>query len=96
MYRNELLPFKKKLDFILFFAILSLIHFLSRIRLVLSKCCKRRTLMTYSEIERETEALNRYASELLKDSKRANDFFVRVGIYNTDGKLTKEYGGENS
>ncbi|HPJ15305.1 MAG TPA: hypothetical protein PLE16_14895 [Spirochaetota bacterium] len=52
--------------------------------------------MTYSEIERETEALNRYASELLKDSKRANDFFVRVGIYNTDGKLTKEYGGENS
>jgi len=27
MYRDELLPFKKKLDFILFFAILSLIHF---------------------------------------------------------------------
>jgi hypothetical protein len=50
--------------------------------------------MTYSEIEKEAEALNKYGSELLKDPKRADDFFRNVGIYTADGKLTKEYGGE--
>ena len=51
--------------------------------------------MTNKEIEKEVKALNKYGEELLTNPKRADEFFVKVGIYTPDGKLTKEYGGQD-
>lgn len=50
--------------------------------------------MTEKEIEKEVFLLDKFAKELLSDRERALEFFVRVGIYDKEGKLAKEYGGE--
>lgn len=51
--------------------------------------------MTEKEIEKEVFLLDKFREELLNDITRADAFFQIVGIYDSEGKLTKEFGGEN-
>ncbi|HPJ87243.1 MAG TPA: hypothetical protein PLU55_03965 [Candidatus Pacearchaeota archaeon] len=50
--------------------------------------------MTEEEIEKEVFLLDKFREKLLNDKTRADAFFQRIGIYNSEGKLTKEFGGE--
>ena len=50
--------------------------------------------MTEEEIEKEVFLLDKFREELLNDRIRADAFFQSVGIYDSEGNLTKEFGGE--
>ena len=50
--------------------------------------------MTEEEIEKEVFLLDKFREELLNDRTRADAFFQIVGIYDSEEKLTKEFGGE--
>lgn len=56
--------------------------------------CKVLEKLTEEEIEKEVFLLDKFREELLNDRTRADAFFQNVGIYDSEGKLTKEFGGE--
>ena len=56
--------------------------------------CKVLKKLTEEEIEKEVFLLDKFREELLNDRTRADAFFQSVGIYNSEGKLTKEFGGD--
>ena len=56
--------------------------------------CKGSRNLTEKEIEKEVFLLDKFREELLNDITRADAFFQSVGIYDSEGKLTKEFGGE--
>ena len=43
------------------------------------------------EYKLELKIVKDYSKELLKDPKKAREFFVRAGIYTKNGNLTKTY-----
>ena len=56
--------------------------------------CKVLKKLTEEEIKKEVFLLDKFREELLNDRTRADAFFQNVGIYDAEGKLTKEFGGE--
>ena len=56
--------------------------------------CKGLEKLTEEEINKEVFLLDKFREELLNDRTRADAFFQSVGIYDSEGKLTKEFGGE--
>lgn len=56
--------------------------------------CKGSRKLTEKEIEKEVFLLDKFREELLNDRTRADAFFQIVGIYDSEGKLKKEFGGE--
>ena len=56
--------------------------------------CKGSKKLTEEEIKKEIFLLDKFREELLNDRTRADAFFQEIGIYNSEGKLTKEFGGE--
>ena len=49
--------------------------------------------MTGKQIEKEAKIIKEFGQELLSNSEKADNFFIEMGVYTKDGKLTKEYGG---
>lgn len=50
--------------------------------------------MTEEEIKKEIFLLDKFREDLLNDEIKADAFFQEIGIYDSEGKLTKEFGGD--
>ena len=56
--------------------------------------CEVLEKLTEEEIKKEIFLLDKFREDLLNDEIKADVFFQEIGIYSSEGKLTKEFGGE--
>ena len=56
--------------------------------------CEVLEKLTEEEIKKEIFLLDKFREDLLNDEIKADVFFQEIGIYNSEGKLTKEFGGK--